>query len=94
MAVGATGSLVTSIDGGVTWQVSPTLISTGNLNAVTYGHQFVAVGDLGVIYTSTDGLTWQLQTQTPASSQNLLAIAHGRFDYSAVGAAGTHIYAK
>lgn len=89
--VGAAGALITSVDGGTTWVVQPA-ISGINLNAVTYGHQFIAAGAGGSVYTSTDGLNWLLQNS--GSTSDLLAIAHGRFDYLATGITGTNLYAK
>ena len=90
VAIGAAGTLVTSLDGGVTWALH-TPISTLNLNAVTYGHQFVAVGDNGGIFTSTDGLVWQ--AQTPVTSATLYAVTHGLYDYSSAGGTGLNLYA-
>jgi len=89
--IGTAGTLVTSIDGGITWVVQPA-ISGINLNAITYGHQFIAVGAGGNIYTSTDGLNWQ--TQTSGTAIDLLAIAHGRFDYLTTGMTGINLYSK
>lgn len=89
VAIGASGTVVTSIDGGVTWQVQPA-IAGQNLNAVTYGHQFVAVGAGGGIYTSVDGMNWQAQSS--GTTNALYAIRGGRFDYVSVGAAGVNLH--
>jgi hypothetical protein len=51
VAVGANGTQVTSQDG-VTWTTQKS-ISSSTLNAVTFGHQFVAVDNLGSTFTST-----------------------------------------
>jgi photosystem II stability/assembly factor-like uncharacterized protein len=89
--VGTAGTLITSTDGGLTWVVQPA-ISGINLNAITYGHQFIAAGASGTIYTSTDGMTWTLQTS--GTTNDLFAIAHGRFDYLATGSGGVNLYSK
>jgi len=99
VAVGAAGTLVASADGGATW-TSQAPIATGNtLNAVTFGKQFVAVGDNGAIFTSLDGLTWQSQTATPAAFENLYAVksftnSYSGVGYAAVGASGRNLSAN
>jgi hypothetical protein len=90
VAVGASGTVLTSTDG-VNWTVQ-TLPGGGNLNAVTFGLQFIAVGAGGRIFTSADGVVWVLSP--PATSQNLYAVAHGSLDYSAVGAGGSNLLSK
>ena len=58
------------------------------LRAVTYGAgKFVAVGDEGVIVTSTDGTTWN--EPASASASNLLGVTFGGSQFVAVGAKGT-----
>jgi photosystem II stability/assembly factor-like uncharacterized protein len=64
-----------------------TVISaTTNLRGATYGATFVAVGDAGGIFNSTDGKTWT--AVTPLNSNNLYAAAYGG-SYVAVGQSGT-----
>ena len=59
----------------------------GNLRAVTYSNQFVALGDDGSILTSADGLTWVLApNQVPIAGMNGLASGGGQ--YVAVGSGG------
>lgn len=98
VAIGANGALVTSPDG-ATWTLRPQ-ISTTQLNAVTYGQQFIAVDNVGSIFSSIDGYTWQ-QSQKPTSP--LYAVTHaqyyggqynGELVYSAVGASGVNLLAK
>jgi photosystem II stability/assembly factor-like uncharacterized protein len=86
VAVGSSGTVLTSIDGGTTWtsQVLPNANAT--ITGVTCGHQFVAVDTSGNIFTSFDGLSWTGPVQTASGSLN--AIAHGAYDYTAVGASG------
>lgn len=90
VAVGASGTVLSSTDGS-NW-VAQVLPGVATLNAVTYGNQFVAVGSGGNIFISTDGLTWT--PTAPATSQDLFAVVHGLYLYSAVGAAGTNLLAK
>jgi hypothetical protein len=96
VVVGASGTIITSADpaAGVTrtWTLQTPISANPNLNAVTYGHQFVTVGDGGVIYTSTDGISWQAQASAIVS--NLYAAARRPFDYSIVGAAGMNLNSK
>jgi hypothetical protein len=90
VAVGTTGTVLSSTDGN-TWatQVLPGVTA---LNAVTYGDQFVAVGSGGNIFISTDGLAWT--PTAAATSQDLYAVVHGLYLYSAVGTAGTNLLSK
>jgi hypothetical protein len=58
------------------------------LRAVTYGAgKFVAVGDEGVIVTSSDGRTWN--EPVSGSASNLLGVTFGGSQFAAVGAGGT-----
>ena len=99
VAVGVGGALVTSTDGGATWTPRAS-ISPNLLNAVTFGHQFIALDNLGDTFTSTDGLTWQ-HTQPASASLNAIAPARlvsgshtGLYVYSVVGASGVNMLAK
>jgi len=93
VAVGLNGTMVTSTDGGATWGVpasaSP-IPPTVQINAVSYGAEFVAVANDGSIYNSTDGVNWT-QATSPTTSP-IYAVAHGLYDYSAVGATGLNIH--
>jgi hypothetical protein len=60
---------------------------TGNLSAVAYSGQFVALGADGSILTSSDGLTWTLAANAvPSTGMN--AIAFGAGMYVAAGNGG------
>ena len=62
--------------------------SEDGLTAVTYGGGlFVAVGDPGVIVTSTDGVNWT--AQSAGTDEALRGVAYGGGVYVAVGAGGT-----
>ena len=91
-ALGDTGTLVTSIDGGATWVLQAPITSTPPFNAVTFGHQFVAVSNVGSIFASIDGLAWTSVTSPATTALN--AVTHGPYDYSAVGATGLNLYSK
>lgn len=64
--VGDDGRLAYSVGGGLIWNV----VATGtvqNLTGVAYdsaNERFMAVGDAGVMLTSTDAVTWSLDTTT------------------------------
>src|ERR1700722_6127616 len=60
-------------------------MATGqNMYAVTYGNgQFVAVGDNGLIVTSTDGYNWTIQN--PGNASALVGVAYADGEYAAVG---------
>ena len=62
MVVGGAGAVVTSQDGGTTWQERTTPTSD-QLNSVAYGNAtFVAAGGYsGDVITSSDGIGWNLQ---------------------------------
>lgn len=61
---------------------------TGNLRAVAYSGQFVALGADGSILTSSDGVTWVLAANTvPGTGMN--GIAFGGGQYVAVGSGGS-----
>lgn len=94
VVVGAAGTLVTGVyDVSAltwTWTLQAPMAANPNLNSVTYGHQFIAVGENGVIYTSLDGASWQLTTSSATIRLN--AITHRKFDYSIVGEAGLNLF--
>ena len=79
---------------GTVWS-APTSGTTDNLQAVAHGGgTFVAVGNLGVIVTSTDTTTWTLQQKTSGSemvnyvTSNLFGVAYGGSKFVAVGDLG------
>lgn len=75
VAVGSSGSIVTSPDG-TTWTASPSsgVVTTQQLNGVHYNASaalWVAVGNAGTIITATDPTgTWTLQTSGTIGSLN------------------------
>lgn len=80
VAVGDTGTIITSQDG-INWTVRSAPTSS-NLTGIAYGNDtFVAVGD-SAICTSPDGISW---TKSPLSGTELTAIAYGNNGFVAVG---------
>lgn len=91
LAVGAAGTLLTSADYGVTWTAGVINNGLNNLNAVSYGRQFIVAGSNGALFTSTDGANWT--TQATGTNNDLNAIAHSTTNISVVGASGTNLSA-
>ena len=92
VAVGVGGTLLTSLDGGVTWK--PQASNTpNNLHQVAFGAgTYVAVGDIGTIVSSTDGVIWTAQNSHP-TPQGLRTICFGPdARFFAAGTAGTIVY--
>jgi photosystem II stability/assembly factor-like uncharacterized protein len=104
VAVGANGTVLTSVDG-VTWtlQTGTSIPSTTNLNgiALSASRRFVAVGDAGKVFFSgyaitnagaATGMVWSSATE--ATTSPLYAVTTGGlYDYCSVGASGTNLYA-
>lgn len=83
VAVGDTGTIITSPDG-IKWTVRTTPTSN-DLNGIAYGNNtFVAIGDSGTILTSPDGISWTVREQT-VTSNDLTGIAYGNNAFVAVG---------
>lgn len=95
-AGGAGASAVSAVPrlAGATWTAGSPL-GTGNLNAVTFGNVFVAVGAQGALYSSPDFNSWTPVTWTalknPMSGAlpDLNAATYYNGTYLAAGAAGT-----
>lgn len=85
VAVGASGTIITSADG-ITWTVRNSG-TTNALNGIVYGGSFVVVGASGTIITSADGITWTARTSGTANA--LAGVAYGNGTFVAVGASGT-----
>lgn len=95
VAVGLNGVILSSLDNGETWTRRECLDSTGeqlgsDLHGVRYGNgKWVVCGSDGIIYTSTDTVTWTLITATVTGvatgewPRNLYTVCwapnHGRF---------------
>jgi hypothetical protein len=101
VAVGAEGTVVTSTDG-ATWQLVPvntpndlravalgvisTTTGSGTTAVTTTASIFVAMGVAGTLLTSSDGLTWTVQT--PMSTNTINAVVYSS-QFVAVGNAGS-----
>jgi photosystem II stability/assembly factor-like uncharacterized protein len=91
VAVGDTGTIITSTDNGVTW-TAQTSGTVENLYAVRYDAEtdiFIAVGANGKILISPDAVSWV--SQASGVIEHLYAIAYNQFGagYVVVGALGT-----
>jgi subtilisin family serine protease len=86
MAVGYSGTILTSTDG-ASW--TPRTSGTiDRLYGVTYGGgTFMAVGEAGTIVTSPDGISWTLRTS--GTLNNLWGVTYGGSTFVAVGDYGT-----
>jgi hypothetical protein len=70
------------------WHLRNPLPQGNNLSGVAYGNgTFVAVGELGTILTSPDGVTWTIRTS--GTSAYLSGVAYGNGTFVAVGELGT-----
>jgi photosystem II stability/assembly factor-like uncharacterized protein len=93
VAVGAGGASIYSLDG-LGWYVGNPYNSASSANPNNYalrsithvGGTFYAVGDVGTILSSTDGITWT--SHTSGTANNLNGVNHGT-NYVAVGNSGT-----
>ena len=85
-AASGAGTILSSTDG-ITWTAHPSG-TTANLNGVTHGNVYVAVGDSGTVLTSSDGNTWTAHTSTPAVTDNLREVAAYASIIVAVGDGG------
>ena len=65
-----------------------------DLNAITFGNNtFVAVGESGIVRTSSDnGSSWD--NGTSETTRQLNEIAYGNSTFVAVGQSGTHLYSS
>ena len=85
VAVGSAGVLYSSTDSGVTWTSRTSGFGSTFIGGIAYGNGiFVAVGNSGLITTSTDGVTWTARTAGVAAS-NLYYVAYINNLFVAVG---------
>ena len=71
---------------GAIWSTGTTL-GANALRGVAYGTLYVAAGDSGALFSSTDGISWTASTN-PLPAANLNAVAYSGSKYLAVGAGG------
>lgn len=85
VAVGASGTILTSPDG-ITW-TTRTSGTTSRLNGLTWsGQQIVAVGAGGTILASQDGVDWEVRSSD--TTESLFSVAWSGSHFVAVGAEG------
>lgn len=84
---------------GTTWTSRDSGI-TEHLRAIAYGSgigKFVAVGEEGVVLSSSDGQSWSTEVPADPENYNLYGVAYGAVDgtnyFVTVGEAGTILYA-
>src|SRR5581483_1504343 len=85
VAVGDSGTIVVSVDGGA-WSAPANYVSTPNsLFGVAYGNiGFVGVGENGWVVSSSDGVNWN-SVSSGVTVTNLSAVAFGSGRFVAVG---------
>ncbi|MEI7670596.1 MAG: hypothetical protein WCK00_00640, partial [Deltaproteobacteria bacterium] len=81
-----TAVILTSTDGS-TWTTANVTAKVG-LRGVTWGGQFVAVGNFGAILTSPDGSNWAAQN-SGITDKNLNHVGYGNGFYVIAGQTGT-----
>lgn len=87
---GTGGGIITSINSGATW-ISQTVPVNNDLWDIAWtGNQLVAVGNSGIILTSSDSVNWVSKTN-PATGTTLLlsGVAYGQGKLITVGSNGT-----
>jgi len=91
VAVGSGSIITTSDDNGSTWTAQPPVDSHGySLYGVTWtGSQFIAVGQYGMILTSSNGINWT-ETFHESYKSFYAVLSHGS-DIVIAGASGTII---
>lgn len=98
IATGANGTIQTSSAGGIVWtQDSLSPATSNSFYGITYGvnGRYVAVGQGGIIYTSTDSVTWQSTTSPVTTDLRSVVsgtvVATGVAIFVAVGSNGVVI---
>lgn len=91
IAVGVNGKTIRSTNNGVSWSPGATayhMATAYNLHGITYGNgYFVAVGNNGTIFKSTDGISWESRQPT---LDDLYGITHdGNITFATTGESGT-----
>lgn len=87
VAVGANGTIFSSVNGGA-WSLR-TAVVTNDLRAVAFGGGvFVAAGANGALVSSPDGVTWTVRSVTAVLSSPDIAYGNGRFVVGGKGAVG------
>jgi hypothetical protein len=92
IAVGASGEIQRSTNGGSTWsRQTPAAGFTGTFRGIAWNGIFMAVGDNGEIQTSSDdGTTWTQRRNGEAYHYHAVCAYNATF--VVVGASGKHVY--
>jgi VCBS repeat-containing protein len=78
--------IISSTDSGTTWSKDISFNGSENLNSVCYGgSDFVAVGDGGLVLSSSTGLTNSWTRQATVPNSNLQDVCYTGVNYIAVG---------
>lgn len=92
VAVGSSGTILTSVNGTDNWQIYNS--GAADLNGVACGVDgsggslFAAVGNGGTILTSSDGTAWNIQSPS-TTTEAVYGITYGGGQFVAVGNSGT-----
>jgi photosystem II stability/assembly factor-like uncharacterized protein len=90
VAVGGTGTILTSTDGGTTWSPQNSNTSTTLRDVIFAAGKWVVVGDGDQVVTSTDTVTWTAQIIGSPSETALFSITYAFGAYYIVGVSGTN----
>jgi photosystem II stability/assembly factor-like uncharacterized protein len=82
---GSFGAILTTEDGGITWDKRLYGITTALFDVIYANNTFVAVGENCAIYTSSDGISWAPVDPPPCSEYVLRSITYGKNKFVAVG---------
>jgi hypothetical protein len=91
IAVGESGTQITSRDAGAHWTASIIDSGTTTLRAIICSRQCVITGNGGALYTGTDGISWARQTSN--TSQTLNSVAYSNANLAVLGEAGSNLSA-
>ena len=87
IAVGNSGTIIASSDGGNTWNTKTSGTSQDLFDISYKNNSYVVVGSSGVILTSSDGDTWS--SKNSGTTKDLYGITYGKNKFVAVGMEGT-----
>jgi len=86
---GSYGAILTTEDGGITWDKRLYGITTALFDVTYANNTFVAVGENCAIFTSSDGIGWTSSDAPPCSNYLLQSIAYGNNKFVTVGSSGS-----
>lgn len=95
VVVGANGTILTSPSTAISWTQRAIGLTNNEIFSVTYGQTdsgtnlFVAVGTMGLILTSTDGINWTAASPGSLTNAILSHVHYGNGQFVASGSGGT-----